>query len=58
MFYNFCDIFDDYGLYDLGYTGYDFTWWNQRKGWRYIGPLKKNWIDFVLMLNGFFFFPG
>ena len=29
---NFRDAFDDYGLYDLGFQGYEFTWWNRRDG--------------------------
>ncbi|KAJ8448576.1 hypothetical protein Cgig2_012220 [Carnegiea gigantea] len=30
----FRDTFDECGLYDLGFSGYDYTWWNGQKGER------------------------
>lgn len=28
----FCDTFEDCGLFDLGFSGYEYTWWNRRDG--------------------------
>jgi len=32
----FRDTFDECGLYDLGFSGYDCTWWNGQKGERLV----------------------
>ncbi|KAJ8429883.1 hypothetical protein Cgig2_014163 [Carnegiea gigantea] len=32
MLQAFCKTLDEYGIYDLGFSGYDHTQWNQREG--------------------------